>query len=84
MTEKDVLRYLALVDRKLTIYINSGINWKPEYEDELTGIDKELSQLRILVDAEHSRRRKITFLSGVSVRGSAHLSAHGHRPPAQP
>ena len=56
MTEKEVLRYLSLVDRKLTIYLNSGINWKPEYEEELVSIDKELEQLRILIDAEHARR----------------------------
>ena len=56
MTEKEVLRYLSLVDRKLTIYLNSGINWKPEYEEELVSIDKELEQLRILIDAEHARK----------------------------
>ena len=56
MTEKDVLRYLGLVDRKLTIYANSGINWKPEYEEELANIDKELAELRVLIDAEHVKR----------------------------
>lgn len=55
MTEKEILRYLYLVDRKLTIYVNSGINWNPAYEKELASIDKELEQLRILVDAEHSK-----------------------------
>lgn len=53
MTEKEILRYLSLVDRKLTIYLDSGVNWKPEYEEELASIDKELAQLRILVDEEH-------------------------------
>lgn len=56
MTEKDVLRYLGLVDRKLTIYVNSGINWKSEYEEELANIDKELAELRVLIDAEHAKR----------------------------
>lgn len=56
MTEKEVLRYLSLVDRKLDICLNSGVNWKPEYEEEIASIDKELAQLRILVDAEHARR----------------------------
>lgn len=56
MTDKEVLRYLTLVDRKLDICLNSGVNWKPEYEEELTNIDKELSKLRILVEAEHTRR----------------------------
>lgn len=63
MTEKEVLRYLSLVDRKLTIYLNSGINWKPEYEEEIVSIDKELEQLRILIDAEHARRG-IKLLAG--------------------
>lgn len=56
MAEKEVLRYLFLVDRKLTILLNSGINWKPEYEDELKSIDMELARLRKLVDAEHIKR----------------------------
>ena len=56
MTEKEILRYLSLLDRKLTIHLNSGINWKPEYEEELVNIDRELAQLRILVDTEHSKR----------------------------
>ncbi len=58
MTEKEVIRYLSLVDRKLTIYTNSGVNWMPEYEKELADIDKELAQLRILVDTEHAKKPK--------------------------
>ena len=57
MTEKEVLRYLILVDRKLEIYISSGINWKPEYESELVNIDKELAQLRILIELESNKRK---------------------------
>ncbi len=56
MTEKEVLRYLSLVDRKLDICLSSGVNWKPEYEEEIASIDKELTQLRILVDDEHAKR----------------------------
>lgn len=55
MSEKDVLRYITLVDRRLEIIMNSGIKWKPEYKAELSDIDKELAQLRVLVDAEHSK-----------------------------
>lgn len=55
MTEKDILRYLYLVDRRLTL-ITSGINWKSEYEEELAGIDKELKGLRVIVDKEHEKR----------------------------
>ena len=55
MTEKEVLRYLELVDRKLTL-ITSGINWKPEYEGELAEIDEELKELRAIVDKEQEKR----------------------------
>lgn len=57
MGEKEILRYLFLVDRRLDI-ISSGINWKPEYEEELKGIDTELSYLRELVDTEHVKREQ--------------------------
>lgn len=57
MTEKEVVRYLSLVDRKLTIYTNSGINWEPGYEDELASIDKELAKLRTIIDAEHEKKK---------------------------
>ena len=56
MTEKEILRYLLLADRKVIIYLNSGIHWKPEYAQELVNIDKELAQLRFLIDTEHSKR----------------------------
>ncbi len=61
MTEKEVLRYLSLVDRKLTIYVNSGTNWKPEYEEELANIDKELAQLRALIDDEHKQTEETSL-----------------------
>lgn len=57
MTQKDVLRYIDLVDRRLTI-LTSGVNWKPEYKTELEDIDRELSKLRFLVDEEHRKRMK--------------------------
>lgn len=56
MTESDVSRYLYLVDRRLTI-LASGIDWNPEYEEELKGIDRELSKLRVLIDAEHKKEQ---------------------------
>ncbi len=58
MGEKEILRYLFLVDRRLDI-ISSGINWKPKYEEELERIDRELTRLRELVDAEHVKREHI-------------------------
>lgn len=57
MGEKEILRYLFLVDRGLDI-ISSGINWKPEYEVELESIDSELAGLREVVDAEHVKREQ--------------------------
>ncbi|MDE7185279.1 MAG: hypothetical protein K2O40_12610 [Lachnospiraceae bacterium] len=54
MTENNILRYLYLVDRRLTI-LTSGISWKPEYAEELGEIDTELAELRVLVDIEHKK-----------------------------
>lgn len=53
MEEKQILRYLELVNRRLYIIMHSGISWNPEYESEMEEIDKELVELRKLVDAAH-------------------------------
>lgn len=59
MTQDDVLRYLRLVDRKFALMdCQYGDRWKPEYAAELENIDKELSELRILVDEELEKRKK--------------------------
>lgn len=55
ITPNQIVRYLDLVDRRLEI-LTSGVNWRPEYEGELAAIDKELAELRQLVDQEHQRR----------------------------
>lgn len=68
MNEKKVLRYLFLVDRRLEIILNSGVNWKQEYEDELKSIDMELDNLRRLVDAEHIKRGTVEVETGSSER----------------
>lgn len=47
--------YLELVERRTQILVESGINWKPEYEQELEGIDKRLAVLRRKVEEEHGR-----------------------------
>lgn len=57
MTDKEVVRYLQLVDRKLSI-LTAGIAWKPEYGPELEAIDKEIKGLRRLVDQEHTERAR--------------------------
>lgn len=56
MSDKDVCRYLYLVDRRLFIMVHSGIDWKPEYASEIEAIDEELAALRELVEQEHERR----------------------------
>lgn len=57
MGVEEILRYLYLVDRRFTILQNSGVHWKPEYELELEAIDKELKQLRAVVEEEHNKRK---------------------------
>lgn len=42
MTPEQITRYLELSARRIKIILNSGIDWKPEYEAELQRIDKEL------------------------------------------
>lgn len=56
MTDREVCRYLELVDRRAFIVMNSGVGWRPEYAAEMEAIDKELTGLRRLVDQEHGRR----------------------------
>lgn len=51
-----IMRYLDLVDQRLEIIMYSGVDWQPEYADRLAAIDKELAELRQLVDREHQRR----------------------------
>ena len=58
LTEKEISWYLGLVDRRLELS-TSGINWESEYKDELQQIDKELADLRVLLDAEHRRRTQV-------------------------
>ena len=66
MTEKDILRYLYLLDRRLYIIISSGSSWKPEYAHELEGIDRELAGLRELVSQEHGKRGQKGRRDGVA------------------
>lgn len=61
MKEKQISRYLELVNRRLVILLNSGINWKPEYEQELADIDRELYALRELVDAAHEKKGVVNY-----------------------
>lgn len=56
MTAQQVSRYIDLVNRRTQILNHSGVDWKPEYGLELNQIEKELAELRLLVDAEHQKR----------------------------
>lgn len=60
MTEQEVSRYISLVDRQTFLIMHFGIDWKPEYSQELEQIDRELKELRPLVDAQHTRKEVIT------------------------
>lgn len=71
MTEKDILRYLYLLDRRLYIIISSGSSWKPEYAHELEGIDRELAGLRELVSQEHGKRGQKGRREGVGNKEKA-------------
>ena len=55
MSEKEVLKYLTMVERRLFI-LTAGINWKPKYASELKAIDQELAKLRVLLDQEHAEK----------------------------
>lgn len=57
MTDQDVVRYLELVNRRLKLSM-SGVNWKPEYEQELEEIEKELAELIPLAEYERERTRR--------------------------
>ena len=58
MTDKQVLRYTELANRKFFILSHTGISWKPEYAEELEAIDQELAELRQIIDQEHEERSK--------------------------
>ena len=59
MTADEVLRYILLARRKMYILTHNGIEWLPEYEEELQQINQELALLRPLVDAEHAKRKEL-------------------------
>lgn len=56
MTDTEVTRYINAVHMKMYIFLHSGIDWKPEYEQMLEEANKELAELRPLVDEELRRR----------------------------
>lgn len=59
MTAEQVSRYIDLVHRRTWLITHSGVDWKSEYSEEIAQIDKEISELRPLVEQE-KRRRSVT------------------------
>ena len=60
-----ITRYIDLVDRRLYILMHSGIDWQPEYAAELEAIDKEIAELRKVIDYTHECRKN----HSISVQG---------------
>lgn len=56
LTVEQITRYLNLVDRKLEILQHSGIDWQPTYAPELEAIDREIAELRKVIDYTHECR----------------------------
>lgn len=54
-TDKDILNYLNLAQRRTYIILHSGIDWKPEYAFELVEIDRQLAAYRQCIDEIHSQ-----------------------------
>lgn len=58
MSEEKILRYLELANRRAFIVLHSGIGWKQGYEAELKEIDRELGEIKELIDEEHRKRQR--------------------------
>ena len=71
MTGKQVNRYLDLVKRRLYILTHSGIDWKPEYTEELKQINQELEQPRPIVDRARKEKQEYDSRKKGSVPGIA-------------
>ena len=56
MTDVEVSRYINAAHTKMWVLRHSGIDWKPEYDQVLEAVNKELAELRRLVDEELRRR----------------------------
>lgn len=56
LSSENIVRYTALLDKRMDIVMHSGKSWKPAYGLELQKIDKEIAELRLLIEAERERR----------------------------
>lgn len=57
MTDEDVTRYIDLCFRRIDITSKCGIDWKPEYTEELERIDREIAEIRPMIVRELERRK---------------------------
>ena len=55
MTAKQIARYTALAKRYSEIVLASGNSWKPEYEEEIQEINRELTELRKEINKYHRK-----------------------------
>lgn len=60
LSEQQITRYLELVDRRTYILLHSGVDWKPEYEQEMKAIDEEIAPLRRAIDAARTARSLVS------------------------
>lgn len=60
LSEQQITRYLELVDRRTYILLHSGIDWKPEYAQEMKAIDEEIAPLRKAIDSARTARRLVS------------------------
>lgn len=60
LSEQQITRYLELVDRRTYILLHSGVDWKPEYKQEMQEIDKEIAPLRRAIDAARASRALVS------------------------
>lgn len=60
LSEQQITRYLELVDRRTYILLHSGVDWKPEYAQEMKSIDEEIAPLRQAIDAARTARRLVS------------------------
>ena len=58
MTVEQVTEYLDLINRRLYILTHSGIHWKPEYAQELDGINQKIEELRSTVEQARKEKKK--------------------------
>lgn len=58
MTPEQVITYINLIHCRNFILTHSGIDWKPEYTQEMEWINKELSKLRPVVEEARRSRAK--------------------------